>query len=70
MVREKIIFGHRVSSKEIDVDKAKVDVIVKLPIHTSVKDFWSFLAHVGFYRCFIKDFSKIVKPLSISWLRM
>ena len=46
------------------MDKAKVEVIEKLPPPTSVRAVRSFLGHAGFYRKFIKDFSKIAKPLS------
>ncbi|RVW33542.1 Retrovirus-related Pol polyprotein from transposon opus [Vitis vinifera] len=46
-----------------DVDKAKVKLIVKLPPPTNVKGIRQFLGHAGFYRRFIKDFSKISKPL-------
>ncbi|XP_014511677.1 uncharacterized protein LOC106770376 [Vigna radiata var. radiata] len=46
------------------MDKAKVEVIEKLPPPMNVKGIRSFLGHAGFYRRFIKDFSKIVKPLS------
>nr|XP_016507125.1 PREDICTED: uncharacterized protein LOC107824834 [Nicotiana tabacum] len=63
MVQEGIVLGHRVSSKGIEVDRAKVDVIAKLPPTTSVKAIRSFLGHAGFYQRFIKDFSKITKPL-------
>ncbi|XP_070003213.1 uncharacterized protein [Nicotiana sylvestris] len=42
----------------------KVDVIAKLPLPTLVKAIRSFLRHAGFYRRFIKDFSKIANPLS------
>jgi hypothetical protein len=45
------------------VDRAKVELIENLPPPTSVKQIRSFLGHAGFYRCFIKDFSKISRPL-------
>ncbi|GKB73126.1 reverse transcriptase domain-containing protein [Tanacetum coccineum] len=59
MVKEGIVLGHKISSAGIEVDKAKVDVIAKLPYPTNVKGIRSFLGHTGFYRIFIKDFSKI-----------
>ena len=46
------------------MDKEKIDVIDKLPPPVNVKGIQSFLGHAGFYRRFIKDFSKIAKPLS------
>nr|XP_025616816.1 uncharacterized protein K02A2.6-like [Arachis hypogaea] len=64
MVPEGIVLGHKISRKGIEVDKAKVEIIEKLPLPTSVKAVRSFLGHAGFYRRFIKDFSKIAKPLS------
>ncbi|CAL2255277.1 unnamed protein product [Prunus armeniaca] len=51
------------SGKSIVVDKAKIEIIAKLPPPTSVKGVRSFLGHAGFYRRFIKDFSKISRPL-------
>nr|GFD18342.1 reverse transcriptase domain-containing protein [Tanacetum cinerariifolium] len=56
MVKEGIVFGHKISKKGIEVDKAKVDVITKLPHPTTVKGIRSFLGHASIYRCFIKDF--------------
>ena len=64
MVTEGIVLGHKISSKGIEVDKAKVEVIEKLPPPSNVKGIRSFSGHAGFYRRFIKDFSKIAKPLS------
>ncbi|KAH9801189.1 hypothetical protein KPL71_000934 [Citrus sinensis] len=63
MVQEGIVLGHKVSTDGIEVDKAKIEVIVKLPPPTSVKGIRSFLGHAGFCRRFIKDFSKVAKPL-------
>jgi len=63
MMQQGIILGHKVSSKGLEVDKAKVGVIENLPPPISVKGIRSFLGHAGFYRHFIKDFSKISKPL-------
>lgn len=63
MVREGIVLGHKVSSQGLEVDKAKVEAIENLPPPASVKLIRSFLGHVGFYRRFIKDFSKISRPL-------
>jgi len=64
MVTEGIVLGNKISSRGIEVDQAKVDVIGKLPPHINVKGVRSFLGHAGFYRRFIKDFSKVAKPLS------
>ena len=63
MVNQGIVLGHVISNKEIEVDKAKVELIAKLPHPTSVKVVRQFLGHASFYRRFIKDFSKISKPL-------
>jgi len=64
MVIEGIVLGHKISVHGIEVDKAKAEVTENLSPPTNVKGIRSFLGHVGFYRHFIKDFSKITKPLS------
>ncbi|KAI3750407.1 hypothetical protein L2E82_21042 [Cichorium intybus] len=64
MVKEGIVLGHKVSRHGIEVDRAKVEVIAKLPPPTNVKGVRSFLGHAGFYRRFLKYFSKITKPLT------
>ena len=51
------------SKKGIEVDKVKIEIISKLPSPTNVKIVRQLLGHAGFYRRFIKDFSKTAKPL-------
>ena len=64
MVQEGIVLGHNVSGAGIEVDKAKIDVMDQLQPPKTFKDIRSFLGHAGFYRRFIKDFSKIARPLT------
>ncbi|RVW61981.1 Retrovirus-related Pol polyprotein from transposon 297 [Vitis vinifera] len=49
-----IVLGHIISEKGIEVDKAKVELIAKLPSPTTVKGVRQFLGHAGFYRSFSK----------------
>ena len=63
MVNQRTVLGHIISKKEIEVDKAKIEMISKLPSPTNVKTVRQFLGHAGFYKRFIMNFSKIAKPL-------
>jgi len=64
MVWEGIVLVHKVSAHGIEVDRAKIEVIEQLPPPMNVKGIHSFLGHTGFYRCFIKNFSQIARPLT------
>ena len=63
MVNQGIVLGHIISNRGIKVDKAKIELISKLPSPTNVKTMRQFLGHACFYQRFIKDFPKIAKPL-------
>ena len=63
MVNEGIVLGHKILSARIEVDRAKIEIIEKLPPPTTIKRIRGFLEHAGFYRRFIKKFSLIAKPL-------
>jgi len=64
MVKEGIVLGHKISAKGIEVDKAKIELIEKMPMPKDLKGIRSFLGHAGFYRHFIKDFSHVTRPLT------
>ena len=63
MVTEGIVLGHMISAAGLEVDQAKVSMIRNLMPPTTVKGIKSSLGHDGFYRRFIRDFSKIARPL-------
>ena len=58
------MLGYQISRKEMEVDQEKIETIEKLLPPTSVKGIRSSLGHVRFHKRFIRDFSKISKPLS------
>ena len=63
MVTESIVLGHKIFATGLEVDQAKIVVIKTLIPPITMKGIRSFLRHAGFYRRFIKDFSKISRPL-------
>ena len=63
IVIEGIVLGHKIFIAGLEVDKAKISLMKNLMPPTTVKGIRSFLGHAGFYRRFIKDLSKIARPL-------
>ena len=63
MVKEGIVLGHKILGAELEVNQAKISIMDTLVPPTTLKRVRSFLGHVGFYKRFIKDFSKIARPL-------
>eukprot|EP00253_Pinus_taeda_P013099 PITA_13099 len=65
MMNEGIVLGYFISFLGIQVDPSKIQVIQTLLIPRTQTDVRSFLGHVGYYRRFIKYFSKIASPLFV-----
>ena len=63
MVIEGIVLGHKISVAGLEVDQPKFSIVETLFPPTKVRGTRSFLRHAGFYRRFIKDFSKILRSL-------
>ena len=62
--REEIEYlGHVVSGKGISTNPKKIEAVAKWPTPKTVYDIRSFLGFVGYYRRFIKNFSRITKPI-------
>ena len=55
--------GHVVSGKGISTNPKKIEAVSKWPTPRTVYDVRSFLGFVGYYRRFIKNFSRITKPI-------
>jgi hypothetical protein len=53
-----------VTPQGIEVDEAKNEAIKSWSILATLTQLWSFLGLVGFYQCFMRDFSTIAAPLN------
>ena len=63
MMEEVVVLGHYISSKGIQVDPKKIEVISTLPMPEKQKNVRSFLGHTRYYRRFIENFSQPATPL-------
>src|ERR1041385_1255103 len=70
MVNEGIVFGHKIFERGIEVDKANIEAIERMPYPRDIIGIQGFLSHAGFYKRFIKDFSKSSRPSLIFSRRM
>ncbi|WVZ84623.1 LOW QUALITY PROTEIN: hypothetical protein U9M48_031637 [Paspalum notatum var. saurae] len=63
-LKEVGFLGHVLSEKGVAVDPSKVEAVLNWKQPESVTGIWSFLGLAGYYRHFIKNFSKIAKPMT------
>lgn len=57
------ILGHSISQEGLQVDPNKIDIIKRVCTPQKQRDVKIFLGLVGYYRIFIKDFSKVASTL-------
>ncbi|MCG8035390.1 MAG: DDE-type integrase/transposase/recombinase [Candidatus Thiodiazotropha taylori] len=63
MQRKVKYVGHIVSESGVEADPEKIDKVVNWPVPSNAEEVRKFTSFAGYYRRFVKDFSKIAKPL-------
>jgi len=63
-LEEVVFLEHLVSKEGVRVDPQKIKAIIEWPKPTNVTEVRNFLGLVGYYKRFVKDFSKIPSPLT------
>src|SRR5258708_2482425 len=58
--------GHVIHQDGIKVEQSKVDAVLKWPQPKNIHEIRSFLGRPGYYRRFVRDFSRIASPVSAS----
>ena len=56
--------GHIVSHEGVKVDPNKIKSIKEWKFPTTIKQLWGFLGLTGYYRKFVKNYGRIVAPLT------
>ena len=62
-VKEVGFLGVIIGEDRVRIEKEKVQGVIEWPVPRSVKDMQKFLGLANYYRWFVKDFSRIAKPL-------
>ena len=63
LLKEVFYLGHTISADGVKTDKSKIIKIINFQPPKYEADLVSFLGFCGYYRKFIKNYSKLVEPL-------